>query len=138
MLRIIAILFLFLAAFSGCLSGKGAQKQNPAPATKEPFDPFAIDFGKVKVGTITTHSFILTNDSSKKLHIKDVNTSCGCAISEVKKKLLIPGESTSIDVKFNSKGYSGPIQQYIYVTTDSDTKPVLRFMIKAEVLKEKP
>jgi hypothetical protein len=98
-------------------------------------DPYAWDFGRVKEGEILQHDFIFKNESNNILNIKDVNTSCGCTVSSIKKKTLLPGESTFIEVKFNTKGYSGPTQQFIYVATDSLDNPILRFIIKAEVLK---
>jgi hypothetical protein len=54
----------------------------------------------------------------------------------VKKTSLKPGESTDIEVKFNTKGFSGPSQKYIYVNTDDLDNPVIRLIIKADVLKE--
>lgn len=93
------------------------------------------DFGKVKEGQVFKHEFILKNDSDKALAIKGVNTSCGCTASQVKKKVLKPQESTSLEVTFNSKGYSGPVKQFVYVNTDDVDKPVIRFIIKAEVMR---
>ncbi|MDD2927776.1 MAG: DUF1573 domain-containing protein [Candidatus Omnitrophica bacterium] len=98
-------------------------------------DPYAWDFGKVKPGEVVAHSFILKNGSPKALRITGVNTSCGCTVSEVKKKILLPGESTPVEIKFNSKGYSGAVQQFTYVNTDDVDKPVIRFIIKADVVK---
>lgn len=119
--------------------------------TKEAEDQYRWNFGKVKEGEILKHDFILKNESDKILNIKEVTTSCGCTVSEVKKKKVLPGEITSIEVKFNTKGYSGLVQQFIYVHTDDlDTstrlsvnsernrtidKPILKFIIKAEVVK---
>ncbi len=98
-------------------------------------DPNAWDFGKVKQGEIAAHNFTLKNDSDKTLNIKSVNTSCGCTVSEVKKKVLLPGESTTLEVKFNSKGYSGNVQQFAYVNTDRTVDPIIRFTVKANVVK---
>lgn len=72
-------------------------------------DPYTWDFGRVREGEILKHDFVLKNESKDTLNIKDINTSCGCTVSEVKQKVLLPGESTLIEVKFNSKGYSGPV-----------------------------
>jgi hypothetical protein len=98
-------------------------------------EPNTWDFGKIKEGQIPKHEFILKNESNKPLNIKEVNTSCGCTASEVKKRNLFPGESTLIDVSFDSKGYFGPTQQFIYVHTDSLDNPVIRYIIKADVVK---
>jgi hypothetical protein len=93
------------------------------------------DFGKIQEGEVLKHAFLLKNKSKQTLTILDVNTSCGCTISEVKDRVLLPGESTTIEVQFNTKGYSGAVQQYIYVHTDSVDNPILRFTIQAEIIK---
>lgn len=98
-------------------------------------DPYTWDFGRVKHGEVAAHSFTLKNNSKKALKITAVNTSCGCTVSGVKKKILLPGESTPVEIKFNSKGYSGDIQQFTYVNTDDIDNPVIRFIIKAHVVK---
>lgn len=98
-------------------------------------DPYTWDFGKVKEGQLLKHDFILRNNSGKALTIKDVNTSCGCTVSKVEKKVLKRGESALIEVKFDSKGYSGQTQQFVYVNTDDLDNPVIRCIIKANVIK---
>jgi len=100
-------------------------------------DPYAWDFGKIKPGKIVSHTFSLKNESNKTLNITAVNTSCGCATSEVKKKVLLPQEATELEVKFDAKGYSGAVQQFVYVNTDNLDKPVIRFIIKANVISNK-
>lgn len=127
------IAFAILFTLEGCnvqnLQGGVSQAKN--------LDPYSWDFGQVKEGGILKHNFILRNKSDEILNIKDVTTSCGCTVSKVKKKILSPNESTVIEVRFNSKGYSGAVQQYIYVYTDSVDNPVIRFIMKAEVIKSK-
>jgi len=108
-------------------------KDNPTDKLVEVQDPYSWDFGQVKTGEVLKHSFVLKNESEKTLTIKDVNTSCGCTLSTVKEKILSAGQSTAIEVQFNTKGYSGLTQQYVYVHTDSLDEPVIKFIIKAEV-----
>ncbi len=98
-------------------------------------DPYTWDFGKIKQGEIVTHKFSLKNESAKPLNITAVNTSCGCTVSVVKKKVLLPQESAEVDVKFNSKGYLGAVQQFVYVNTDNVDNAIIRFIIKANVTK---
>ncbi|MCM8780828.1 MAG: DUF1573 domain-containing protein, partial [Candidatus Omnitrophica bacterium] len=99
-------------------------------------DPYVWDFGEVKEGVILEHSFTLKNESGQPLNITDITTSCGCTVSEVEKKILLPGEETVIKVRFNTKGYSGSTQQFVYVKTDTLDNSVLRYIIKADVIKE--
>lgn len=131
MLKIVLFLLFLSLPLQGCYS----QNQEKTLGNAEIDGPDAWDFGRVKEGKALKHNFALKNESDKTLMIKEVNTSCGCTASKAKKNVLLPGESTSIEVQFKSKGYSGPTQQYIYVHTDSLDKPIIRFIIKAEVIK---
>lgn len=130
MIKILLFLVLLFFPLQGCYSQNQDSEEEAEMA-----DPYTWDFGRVKEGEVFTHVFILKNESEKTLTIKEVNTSCGCTASKVKKYILSPGESTQIEVKFNSKGYSSPVQQFIYVHTDSLEEPIIRFIIKADVIK---
>ena len=135
-LQLIAFCFILFLVFplQGCYSQNNQEK---IPQDSKTSDPYSWDFGQVKEGGVLKHVFILKNESGKNMTIKDVNTSCGCTVSRAEKKNLLSGESAPIEVQFNSKGYSGGVQQYIYVHTDSLDKPIIRFIIKAEVMKSK-
>ena len=127
----IILLFLFLCFLPSACFPKDAG----ITVGVEVIDPYTWDFGKVNEGKVSRHDFILKNDSGKTLNIKEVNTSCGCTVSKVQKKILKAGESALIEVGFDSKGYSGLTQQFVYVNTDSLDNPVIRYIIKANVIK---
>ncbi len=136
MFKFYFLLLLSLFILPGCNSVKQKSLvENPVLNTLEKQDLYLKDFGLVKAGEVVKHSFVIKNDSAKVLNIKDVGTSCGCTVSEIKNKTLKPGESTLLEVKFDSKGYSGPVQQFIYLSTDSLDEPLIRFIIRAQVLK---
>lgn len=96
-------------------------------------DSYIWDFGKAREGSVLRHTFIFSNKSRNALNIKSVRTSCGCAISRVGKTRLGPGEGTPLKVQFDTKGYRGPVRQYVYVNTDNPDEPVVRFVITADV-----
>lgn len=97
--------------------------------------PEEWDFGKVKQDQVLKHDFVFKNETKGILKITGVNTSCGCTASSADKQSLNPGESTKINVAFNSKKYLGEVKQHIYVNTDNADSPITKFVIKAEVLK---
>ncbi|MDP3732813.1 MAG: DUF1573 domain-containing protein [Candidatus Omnitrophota bacterium] len=130
MMKIILVLLFLAFSLQGCY----AQNQEKIITQTENADPYSWNFGQVKEGEVLRHAFVLKNESEKTLTIKDVNTSCGCTTSKVEKKILLPAETTDIEVQFNSKGYSGLAQQYVYVHTDSLDNSIIRFIIKAEVV----
>jgi len=106
-----------------------------ACAEKEVVDPNAWAFGKAKQGQVLKHDFSFKNETKTVLNITGVNTSCGCTAWQSDKKSLKPGESTAINVSFNSKGYLGEVKQFVYVNTDNVDLAVVRFTIKAEITK---
>ncbi|MDD4894217.1 MAG: DUF1573 domain-containing protein [Candidatus Omnitrophica bacterium] len=138
MIRIVLLLVFLFSSLQLCYSTGGVEAAGQVKESSryEMPESYTWDFGQVKEGEIPEHSFALENKSDKTLTIKDVNSSCGCTVSKVEKKILIPGEATVINVKFKSKGYSGIVKQYVYVHTDSIDKPILKFTIKADVVKQ--
>lgn len=103
---------------------------------KENADPSTWDFGQVAEGEVVKHNFIMANNSPRLIKIKGVDTSCGCTASVIAKTELQAGENTTIEVSFKSKGYSGEVRQFVYVYTDSPDTPIVKYNIKAWVLKK--
>ena len=68
------------------------------------FDSEKYDFGKVKKGTVVTHTFIVMNNGDQPLIISKVVPSCGCTVASFTKEPIKPGGRGEITVKFNSKG----------------------------------
>jgi len=128
----VVLIAILSCMFLGCAGGQKSRPTSPLPVS-DIADLW--DFGQVREGDVLKHEFIFENTTGRDLQIKDVNTSCGCAVSDVKKRMLTVGESTSLDVKFNSKGYSGEVKQYIYVITDDPEEPLSKFVIKGKVVK---
>jgi len=132
---VIFLLFLFINfAFAESYSQVKMQpflKENRAEVVS-----YTWDLGQVKKNQIIKRSFSLKNESQRTLNITGINTSCDCTVSEVKNKTLLPGQSTEVVVRFNSHGYSpGPVQQHVYIHTDDQVHPVLKFTVKVEVIK---
>jgi hypothetical protein len=134
MLRL-SLLILFLIS-SVPLTGCYSQNFTVSAPKQEAGDPYSWDFGSIPEGVVVKHAFVLKNESSRPLAIKDLTSSCGCTASKIGKRILLPGESDSIEVEFKSKGYSGPVQQFVYVNTDRLEDPIIKFSIKANVVKK--
>lgn len=137
MMKISFLLFASIVASlicSGC--NKPLQEQGTVqPGQEQRVESDTWDFSTVTEGKKYVHAFIFKNNSDTYLNIKDVSTSCGCAVSNIKKKKLAPGEMTELAVTFDSTGYEGAVTQFIYVRTDSLDKPIVRFIIKAFVVR---
>ena len=141
MARLSLLCLTVLIILQGCGStGRRPEQTQKDPtfvsygATEKLQDPYSWDFGQVKQNQVLEHGFTLKNNTDKALNITGHNTSCGCTVSEIAKKTLEPGESAEVKVQFNSKGYKGKVQQFVYVNTDNQEDPVLKFTIEAFVV----
>lgn len=129
----IKLLFVLLLGLTGCSMHHNIQLRSSLEKAEAGI--YTWDFGTVKESAIVKHEFAFKNNSAKILNIRNVSTSCGCAISKVDKKMLISGDTALIEVQFNSKGYDGATQQFIYVETDDINNSIVKFVIKADVRK---
>jgi len=91
------------------------------------------DFGYIPKGATVTHRFVLTNVGDKPMKIVKVKPACGCTSAPLTKDELGPGESTDLDVVFNSRGYTGKATKTVTINTDDSINPIttLQFTVDA-------
>jgi hypothetical protein len=92
------------------------------------------DWGQVPRGDHVKYSFVVSNVGGDLLKIEDVRASCGCTAAKPEKSDLAPGESTNINVDFNSTGRSGRQTKYITVKTNDPDNPEIRFKFTGVVV----
>ena len=91
MKQIIA-LFVFVAL---CASSIAAQ---PVMTIKET----TIDYGSIEKGSEPLRKFGFTNTGTEPLVIKDAKGSCGCTVPNWPKEPVMPGESSVIEVRYDT------------------------------------
>lgn len=129
-LKIIVFIVLVLA-FTGCNnSGNGTIStdviSNPKSASGSEkdnlpdiqFDRDIFDFGKVVQGEKVTYDFRFKNTGKSDLLISQVNTSCGCTVTQFPKTPIKPGDEGSIRVTFDSENRKGFQNKEITVVTN--------------------
>ncbi len=97
------------------------------------FSKKVIDFGDVNSGKIVNVVFEFENKGDTDLEIKRINTTCGCTVPSLEKKVYKPGEKGKIPVKFYSTGYYGKIVKIITVITNDLSSPYVRLRIMGNV-----
>lgn len=65
-------------------------------------DHSVFEFDTIKAGKVLSHRFPFTNTGSIPLIITDVKSSCGCTVPDWPKEPILPGQSSTIVVEFNS------------------------------------
>ncbi|MGD0781546.1 MAG: DUF1573 domain-containing protein [Candidatus Aminicenantales bacterium] len=104
-----------------------------AKGSKIVFKEDAWNFGKSKGGEDLVHEFVFKNEGDAALHIKNVETSCGCTAALVSDQSVDPGKTGRIKITFSTRGYSGEVSRFVYVESDDPVSPRVQLKISAAV-----
>jgi len=96
-------------------------------------DKDSVDFGSMKQNQSRDIQVTVTNKGAALLRIEDVKADCGCTVPTLDKKMLLPGESTVIDINFNSKKFVGNVLKLVTITSNDPLNPEVVFSIGANV-----
>jgi hypothetical protein len=98
------------------------------PALAQPklvVDSLSVDWGTFYAGTLKISNLALKNAGTDTLKILHVQTSCGCTTVKPSKPMLLPGESDTLVVQFNSVGYRGDVKKYVDIETNDPASPAV-------------
>lgn len=135
-----AIFFLMTTLLVSCqIRDKNKQQietvimQEKSKSTTVELEYTAFDFQQILDGEVAEHRFYFKNTGAFPLIISNVTASCGCTVVEKPEKPVMPGESSYIKAKFDSKGRVG--KMYKTITVVSNTDPEFpKLVIKGNVL----
>lgn len=109
----------FLAAVCPRLSAQTPQTNAPQIA----FDNKQFDFGRIPVGTIVKHVFIVSNTGTALLEISNVRPGCGCTMCGAWTHEIAPGQTGNIPVEFNSSHFNGSVRKTVEVSSNARNQP---------------
>lgn len=95
--------------------------------------PSHIDLGVMEQMQEKDAEVTVTNVGNARLIIKDVQADCGCTVPTLARKELDPGESTVINVAFNSKKFHGKVIKMVNIHTNDPLNRTVDVMISAEI-----
>lgn len=106
-----------------------------SPITEITFEELEYDYGVIYSGEKVAHIYTFTNTGTEPLVLSNAKGSCGCTVPEWPKAPILPGETATIKVAFDSSNKSG--KQIKTVTITANTNPAITILkIKGEVLRE--
>ena len=108
----------------------GFAHQTNAQAKIE-FKAETIDYGEITKGSDGLRIFEFTNTGDQPLIISEVKSSCGCTVPKKPKGPVAPGESSTIEVKYDTKRV-GPIRKTITVYSNAE-EPIKSLKIKGKI-----
>jgi len=107
--------------------------QLPATAQVISIEPLTLDFGQMQQREERSGSVTVTNNGAGLLELSDVQADCGCTIPSLKVDRLAPGESTTIEIQFNSKKFHGNVVKVVRVYSNDPNRPESEIIITADV-----
>jgi hypothetical protein len=119
------------AVFIGILVVMNAALASGQPKIK--FKETTWNFGKVKQGDVLSHEFIFTNEGDATLVIQKVSTSCGCTAALVSADKIQPGKEGRIEIKFDTRGYGGPVSKLVYVDSNDPGEAHRQLEVAADI-----
>lgn len=136
MKKLVLSLFLILGVTFGVI----AQNNKVAPSANKPtgtqaeitFDKLEHDYGQVPKNGNGETTFTYKNTGKTPLILSNVRSSCGCTVPSWSREPLMPGQSASIRVKYNTAN-PGPINKSVTVESNARENRVI-LKIKGTVL----
>jgi hypothetical protein len=98
------------------------------------------NFGQMSQRTKKTHSWVFHNEGKADLELWLGGTTCKCTVAKLKaledsgeRIKLKPGESTTIDLEWDSKEVSGEFSQEAKINTNDPERPMVPLIAKGKV-----
>ncbi len=129
MKRIFTISLFLVAAFAlqhtyGCKSSSGNNEGKKDGEPKIEFEKTEHDYGTIEQNGNGTTEFVFKNTGDAPLILSNVRSSCGCTVPKWPKDPIAPGESASINVKYDTRR-TGSFSKTITVYSNAGTSPIL-------------
>lgn len=133
----------FLATFSMVallVAFASAQTATTAPAKSlsgpvMTFEKSEIDYGKIAQGADPLRKFKFKNTGTEPLVIKNARGSCGCTVPNYKKEPVMPGETSEIEVRYDTQRV-GEFTKTITIESNEGDQP--RILTIRGTVNEKP
>lgn len=136
MKKLVLSLFLILGVTFGVMAqnNKVAPVENKSIGTQAEitFEKLEHDYGQVQKNGNGETTFTYKNTGKTPLILSNVRSSCGCTVPSWSREPLMPGQSASIRVKYNTAN-PGPINKSVTVESNARENRVI-LKIKGTVL----
>jgi len=129
-LVIISLLFISYSCGNHTSPEKKVSKENKSfekkGAGKIVFDKEIHNFGTLKDGEIVSFSFVFRNEGGSPFKISKAEKSCGCIDFKFNPGTIQPGETSSIELIFNTAGEWGNQIKGVTVETSEGERKELQ------------
>ena len=114
-------LLLVLALAGSLLGARVWAAPQPAPRLECARPDF--DFGERESSGELEHDFVIRNAGAVALQIFSLRPTCGCLVPRFTDRLVPPGGTATITVRFVLRGRQGPQHKLVYVESNDPSQP---------------
>ncbi|MBR1644227.1 MAG: DUF1573 domain-containing protein [Bacteroidales bacterium] len=125
------LLSLFAVMAFG-VSAQEVQEQAPVNGPKISFNKMVHDYGVIEKDGNGNCVFEFTNNGTEPLILSNVRASCGCTTPQWTKAPIMPGQTGTINVRYNTSNVGG-FNKSITVTSNAVDNPRVVLKIKGNV-----
>ena len=130
-----ALICLFATLVFGVSAQEVETKEVPANGAKIRFEQMEHQYGTIMKGGNGDCEFTFWNDGNEPLILQNVKASCGCTTPSYTQKPVMPGESGTIKVHYNTNNLGG-FSKTVTVTSNAVDNPRVVLRIKGNVKQE--
>ena len=130
------ILFTLILLTAGLVFAQEQSDKAQVTGPSFTFEEDSYDFGDIYQGDVVDHVFVFENTGTEPLIITNVKVTCGCTATNWTRDPILPGEQSSIKVKFDSAGKIGRQNKVILIVSNA-TNPLPQVKIVTNVLPKK-
>jgi len=80
------------------------------------------------------HTFVIRNTGAAPLRILDIKSGCGCAVADLARKKLLPGERVDLRTRLSLKGARGRVRKRFSVRSNAPNAPRLTLWLTGTVV----
>ncbi len=130
---IYGFVWIMMVVFTACQHS--APKKQAIQITEDTdikFNELHHQFGTLTEGETVGCFFTFTNTGTAPLLITKVTPGCGCTTAKYTQKPVLPGESGEVEIRFDTRGFSG--KQYKVIKVEANIpKKEIDLVISAQV-----
>lgn len=119
------VFFFLLSIVTFQLVGQPSNNNPKEAFAKMTFAATTVDYGIISKGSEPTRTFNFKNTDNAPLLITDAKASCGCTVPTFPKDAIMPGESSTITVRYDTNRI-GVISKSITITSNAGEPVVLK------------
>jgi len=122
----------FLAS---CQEPKPGMAAADGPPKIEVVGGETVSWGEVGPGVLK-HALQITNVGGDTLRISDVKASCGCTTAPLDKKVLLPGDTATVNISMDVSNRTGEQHKSITITSNDSTRSSISVGLTATVVRD--